>query len=325
MYCEQLKKGLLVKLPLLGLGKYIKLEIKMKKILWSILGIIIALAVGISGYVYYQLHNATSKINSSDSALSKSSDKKTSSGKSVSYLLLGTDTGALGRDYKGRTDTMMVMTVNPKAEKTTIVSIERDTQIQLNGHTAKLNAAYAEGDADSAISAVENLLDIKLDGYMLVNMNGLKQLVESVGGVTVTAPLTFDYEGYSFVNGQSYSMDGEEALAFSRMRYDDPKGDYGRQERQQMVVKAVLNKLKQNPTSALSNSFLASVSDNVRSNISQSSFQNLAMKYSKAANTIETDQIMGNGIMESGVSYQIIPQNEINRVHNEIENAMNEQ
>lgn len=325
MYCEQLKKGLLVKLPLLGLGKYIKLEIKMKKILWSILGIIIALAVGISGYAYYQLHSATSKINSSDSALSKSSDKKTSSGKSVSYLLLGTDTGALGRDYKGRTDTMMVMTVNPKAEKTTIVSIERDTQIQLNGHTAKLNAAYAEGDADSAISAVENLLDIKLDGYMLVNMNGLKQLVESVGGVTVTAPLTFDYEGYSFVNGQSYSMDGEEALAFSRMRYDDPKGDYGRQERQQMVVKAVLNKLKQNPTSALSNSFLASVSDNVRSNISQSSFQNLAMKYSKAANTIETDQIMGNGIMENGVSYQIIPQNEINRVHNEIESAMNEQ
>lgn len=302
-----------------------ELEKIMKKVLWSILGIILALAVGITGYAYYQLHNTTAKINSSDSgALSKSSDTKTSAGKSVSYLLLGTDTGALGRDYKGRTDTMMVMTVNPKSEKTTLVSIERDTQIQLNGRAAKLNAAYAEGDADSAISAVENLLDIKLDGYMLVNMNGLKQLVDSVGGVTVTAPLTFDYEGYSFVNGQSYSMDGTEALAFSRMRYDDPKGDYGRQERQQQVVKAVLNKLKQNPTSALSNNFLSSVSDNVRSNISQSSFQNLAMKYGKAANTIETDQIIGNGIMEGGVSYQIIPQTEITRVHNEIENAMNE-
>ncbi|QIL50812.1 LytR family transcriptional regulator [Weissella coleopterorum] len=296
----------------------------MKKVLLSILGIVVALGVGIGGYAFYQLHSTTSKINSLDSTLSKTSDTKTSSSESVSYLLLGTDTGALGRSYKGRTDTMMVMTVNPKSQKTTLVSIERDTKIQLNGHTAKLNAAYAEGDSESATSAVENLLDIKLDGYLLVNMNGLKQLVNAVGGVTVTAPLTFDYEGYSFVNGQSYSMNGTKALAFSRMRYDDPKGDYGRQQRQQLVVKAVLNKLKQNPTSALSGDFLASVSDNVRSNISQSSLQNLALKYNKAANTIETDQIVGEGIMEGGVSYQVIPQSEITRVHDEIESAMNE-
>lgn len=296
----------------------------MKKVLFSILGIILALGVGLGGYAFYQLHSTTSKINSLDSDLSKTSDEKTSSNKSVSYLLLGTDTGALGRSEKGRTDTMMIMTVNPKAQKTTLVSIERDTKIQLNGHTAKLNAAYAEGNSESAISAVENLLNIKLDGYLLVNMNGLKQLVDSVGGVNVISPLTFDYEGYAFTNGQSYNMDGAEALAFSRMRNEDPKGDYGRQQRQQLVVEAVLNKLKQNPTSALSSDFLASVSDNVRSNISQSSLQNLALKYNKAANTIETDQIMGDGIMENGISYQVIPQSEITRVHDEIESAMNE-
>ncbi|AEJ24142.1 cell envelope-related transcriptional attenuator [Weissella koreensis KACC 15510] len=296
----------------------------MKKFLLSILGIIVVLGAGFGGYAFYQLHNTTSKINSLDSDLSKTSDKKTGASQSVSYLLLGTDTGALGRSEKGRTDTMMVMTVNPKSQKTTLVSIERDTKIQLNGHTAKLNAAYAEGNSESAISAVEDLLDIKLDGYLLVNMNGLKQLVNSVGGVNVTAPLTFDYEGYSFANGQSYSMDGAEALAFSRMRHEDPQGDYGRQQRQQLVVEAVINKLKKNPTSVLSSDFLASVSDNVRSNISQSSLQNLALKYNKAANTIKTDQIMGQGIMENGVSYQVIPQSEITRVHDEIETAMNE-
>lgn len=294
-----------------------------KKILLWILGIALAGIVIVGGVAAYKIHDTTSKIHSMDSSLSKKSDSKTSSGKSVAYLLLGTDTGALGRNYKGRTDTMMVMVVNPVSNTTTMVSIERDTKIQIDGVDAKLNAAYAYGDADSAMSAVEKLLDIKLDGYLLVNMDGLKQLVDAVGGVNVKSPLTFDYEGYSFVENETYHMDGTKALQFSRMRYDDPQGDYGRQIRQQLVIEAVMNKLKDNPTSVLTNDFLDAVSNNVRSDISLTSLRNLASKYRSAADTINRDQIKGNGSMENGVSYQIIPSDEITRVHNEIENAIN--
>lgn len=178
---------------------------------------------------------------------------------------------------------MMVMVVNPTSKTTTMISIERDTKIQINGVDAKLNAAYAYGNAEAAVNAVDKLLNIKLDGYLLVNMNGLKQLINVVGGGDVKSPLTFDYEGYSFVEGQTYHMDGAQALQFSRMCYDDPQGDYGRQIRQQLVIESVINKLKDDPSSVLSNDFLNAVSDNVRSNISLTSLRNLATKYRDSA------------------------------------------
>jgi len=294
-----------------------------KKVLLWILGIALILIVIGGGVAAFALHNTTSKIHSMDRTLSKSSDTKTKSGKSVAYLLLGTDTGALGRDYKGRTDTMMVMVVNPTSKTTTMISIERDTKIQIDGVDAKLNAAYAYGNSEAAVNAVDKLLNITLDGYLLVNMNGLKQLVNAVGGIDVKSPLTFDYEGYSFTEGQTYHMDGAEALQFSRMRYDDPQGDYGRQIRQQLVIESVINKLKDDPSSVLSNDFLNAVSDNVRSNISLTSLRNLATKYRDSAQTINRDQMTGTGVMIDGVSYQEMSQDETTRVHNEIIDATN--
>ena len=292
-----------------------------KKVLLWILGIAVTLIVIGGGVAALALHNTTSKIHSMDSSLSKASDTKTSAGKPVSYLLLGTDTGALGRTEKGRTDTMMVMSVNPNTKTTTMVSLQRDTKITIDGMTEKLNAAYALGDAKQAMTTVEQLLDIKLDGYLLVNMKGLEQLVDAVGGVTVKSPLTFSYEGYSFTENQDVTMNGTEALAFSRMRYDDPRGDYGRQIRQQLVIEAVMNKLKADPKSALNNALLDAVSDNVRSNISLTSIRNLATKYRDAGETINRDQMTGTGVMIDGVSYQEMSQDEITRVHKEIVNA----
>ncbi|WP_459446716.1 LCP family glycopolymer transferase [Weissella cibaria] len=293
----------------------------MKKVLLWILGVAVTLIVIGGGVAALALHNTTSKIHSMDSSLSKASDTKTSAGKPVSYLLLGTDTGALGRTEKGRTDTMMVMSVNPNTKTTTMVSLQRDTKITIDGMTEKLNAAYALGDAKQAMTTVEQLLDIKLDGYLLVNMKGLEQLVDAVGGVTVKSPLTFSYEGYSFTENQDVTMNGTEALAFSRMRYDDPRGDYGRQIRQQLVIEAVMNKLKADPKSALNNDFLDAVSDNVRSNISLTSMRNLATKYRDTGETINRDQMTGTGVMIDGVSYQEMSQDEITRVHKEIVNA----
>ncbi|MBC6499842.1 LCP family protein [Weissella confusa] len=295
----------------------------MKKVLLWGLGIAVTLVMIGGGIAAFALHNTTSKIHSMDSTLSQVSDMKTKAGKSVAYLLLGTDTGALGRNYKGRTDTMMVMVVNPTSKTTTMISIERDTKIQIDGVDAKLNAAYAYGNSEAAVHAVDKLLNIKLDGYLLVNMSGLKQLVNAVGGVDVKSPLTFDYEGYSFTEGKTYHMDGAQALQFSRMRYDDPQGDYGRQIRQQLVIESVINKLKNDPSSVLSNDFLNAVSDNVRSNISLNSLRNLATRYRDSAQTINRDQLKGTGEMDNGVSYQIISDSEFQRVHNEIENALN--
>lgn len=77
------------------------------------------------------------------------------------------------------------------------------------------------------IKVVQNYFQISIDGYVLVNMGGLKKAIDQVGRLTATSPLTFTYSGYSFTKGKTY----HQALVFAQMRYDDPDGDYGRQKR----------------------------------------------------------------------------------------------
>ncbi|WP_180368424.1 LCP family protein, partial [Oenococcus oeni] len=80
------------------------------------------------------------------------------------------------------------------------------TPITIDGQTVKLNAAYAYGSASSSIKQVEKLVNIKLNGYALINMGGLESIVDSLGGVTVTSNLTFTEFGHSFVKGTVYNM-----------------------------------------------------------------------------------------------------------------------
>ena len=218
---------------------------------------------------------------------------------------------------------MIVVVVNPKSKTTTMVSVPRDTKVDFDDVTIKINAAYSYGSSDTAMSAVEKLLNIKLDGYLLVNMKGLEQLVDAVGGVTVTSPLSFDYDGKSFVKGQSYDLNGNDALKFSRMRYDDPQGDYGRQMRQQLILTSVIGKLQKNPTTVLSQKFLNAVGENVRTDVSLGSVKNLATDYRDAGTSIKSDQLHGTGQNIDGQAYEVMSDTEISRVHELIQNALN--
>ncbi|WP_424320472.1 LCP family protein [Lacticaseibacillus chiayiensis] len=294
----------------------------MKKILIRVLLVVLVAALGFGGFVYYMVHNSTSQIYSYNKKTNKSSDDKTTSGKPVAYLLLGTDTGELGRSYKGRTDTMIVIVLNPKSKTTTMLSVPRDTKVNFDDVTIKINAAYSYGSSDTAMEAVEKLLNIKLDGYLLVNMKGLEQMVNAVGGVTVTSPLSFDYEGKSFVKGQSYNLSGSDALKFSRMRYDDPRGDYGRQMRQQLILTSVIDKVKKNPTTVLSSKFLNAVGKNVRTDVSLGSVKNLATAYRDAGNTIKSDQLHGTGQNIDGQDYEVMSDAELARGHKVIQDAL---
>lgn len=295
---------------------------RLKRTLLIILLVMLGLLGSASAYAYYQVHHATSQVYSWNKVKTATGDKHTQQGKPVAYLMLGTDTGDLGRSYKGRTDTMIVTVLNPKTKKTTMMSIPRDTKIDLYGATVKINSAYAYGNAKSAISAVEKLLDIKLDGYIMVNMGGLTKLVDSVGGVDVESPLTFTYGGNSFTKGQTYHLNGDGALNFSRMRHEDPDGDYGRQRRQQLVIAAIMKKVKNNPTKVMNSKFLNTVAKNVRTDVSLGSVKNLVTKYRSAGNQIVTDQMKGQGKMIRGESFEVQPASEIKRAHSVIEEAL---
>lgn len=234
-----------------------------------------------------------------------------------SVLLMGIDTGALGRTETGRSDTLMLMTVNPNTDKTTLVSIPRDTYTEIVGHgtSDKINHAYAFGGTEMTMNTVQNLFDIPVDYFVSVNMEGLEQIVDAVGGIDITPPLSFDYEGgYTFVEGQQTHMNGETALAYSRMRYDDPNGDYGRQERQREVVLTTIKKMASVESAMNYRGVLNSLSSNMQTNLSFDDMVDAFTKYNSAINTMEQVQMSGTGRKENGVYYEFIPDEEVQRV-----------
>ena len=198
----------------------------------------------------------------------------------MTILLMGVDTGSGSREdtWVGNSDTMILLSVNPKTKKTVMMSLERDilTQIDENGQTveAKLNAAYANGGAELAISTIEGLMNIHIDRYVMINMQGLVQLVDAVGGIEVNN--TFDFpisiednepEYTAKVEPGKQTINGDQALVYARMRYQDPEGDYGRQKRQREVIKKVVEKVLSLNSVSHYQAILKAVSSNMQTNI----------------------------------------------------------
>lgn len=170
----------------------------------------------------------------------------------VGVLLLGVDSrdGSFSEsnqtDNDSRSDAILVASVNPETKTTEIINIPRDTLVEMGsegGNLDKVNHSYVYGGSDLIVETVSNYLDFPIHYVVEINMSGLEDLVDAVGGVTITPALTFTYEGHSFTKGEPMKMTGAEALTYSRMRKDDPKGDVGRGERQQEVIKAIVGEL----------------------------------------------------------------------------------
>lgn len=124
-------------------------------------------------------------------------------------MLLGLDTGGLGRTEQGRSDTMMVVTVNPK-QKSTIISLDRDiyTNIVGYGTVDKLNHAYAFGGVEMAMDSIEQLLDIPIDHYVTINLDGMEDLINAVGGIKVNNKIDFTLDGVHVPVGEQ-TLNGE--------------------------------------------------------------------------------------------------------------------
>lgn len=244
--------------------------------------------------------------------------------KPFSILLLGTDAG-LGRQDTGRTDTMIVATVNPKKNKVTMLSIPRDTLVHVSGSDLiyeKINAAYHEGGVPTTIKTVQKTLDVPIDYYLLVNMDGLVKTVDAVGGVTVTPPLTFNYEDAHVTKGKKVTLNGKQALAYSRMRHEDPKGDYGRQYRQRQVIEALLHKTLS--ISSLSNyqGILKSVKANIRTDLTYNDMMTIATNYRSTAGNIKSYTLQGENAMIDDLSYQVAPVSEKRKQANRLRHEL---
>ena len=145
---------------------------------------------------------------------------------------------------EARSDVNMIITVNPKTHKVLMTSIPRDYLVELqNGEKDKLTHTGLMG-IDETTSDVEDLLGIKINYYVKVNYNTLKDLVNSIGGITINSDKAFiSYIGkYRFVEGEN-QLDGAKALAYARERHAYSDGDNHRVRNQQEVLEAIVKKL----------------------------------------------------------------------------------
>ena len=299
---------------------------KGKKIFAIIFGIILVLflaVVGMGAKLYWDVSKSMDKTYETVER-SKKSQVNLNNKEPFSVLLLGIDTGDDGRVEQGRSDTTIVATVNPRDKQTTLVSLARDTYVDIpgQGKQDKLNHAYAFGGASLAMDTVENYLNIPINHYVSINMAGLKELVNAVGGIEVNNNLTFSQDGYDFTIGK-ISLDGEQALSYSRMRYEDPNGDYGSQERQRKVIEGIVQKVLSLNSVSNYQEILTAVSDNMKTDLSFDDMKKIALDYRSAFGKVKQDQLQGTGFMQDGVSYQRVDEQELTRVQQELKNQLN--
>ena len=168
-------------------------------------------------------------------------------GPGKNILLLGSDTrsGSEAAQVSGsRADSIMLMHIPADGKGVYLVSIMRDTWVNIPGYgAAKINAALNYGGISLQVATVENLLGIKIDHVAEIEFEGFKALVNSVGGVDVQVPFDFDINAWSFKQGMQH-MDGGAALAFVRARYPFADGDYQRVRNQRAFLRGLYSTMK---------------------------------------------------------------------------------
>lgn len=205
----------------------------------------------------------------------------------INVLLIGSDASVEDADRssiteKGNTDAMILVSID-KANKTIkMVSFMRDSYTYMHGwdHCAKLNAACANGGPGYLVEVIENDYKIAIDGYVLVDFDSFRQVIDVLGGVNVDVPtyvanhLTTKTDGY-FPRGEGVLLNGDQALQFSRVRHTDADGDVSRVERQRQVISAIIDKCKGATLSQINGVFDAILA-NVRTNIGKKEILNYA-------------------------------------------------
>ncbi len=172
-------------------------------------------------------------------------------GKGLTVLLIGMDNRPQEK-YLGNTDTIMLARIDYEKKRISVLSIPRDTQIYIPGHgLAKINAAArVKNSYRGTVQAVEDLLGQKIDGYATINFDGFKNIIDTLGGITVNVDKDMYYDtgdkedGIIDLKKGKQLLNGKQALQYARFRYD-PLGDITRVGRQQEVIKAVFAKLRQ--------------------------------------------------------------------------------
>ena len=274
-----------------------------------IIAIVAVLALGAGaafGYVNYLNGNLSAGL---DSNL-KNVLVQTNMTKEPFYMvLMGTDDsiereGDNSTEGTYRTDTIILARIDPVNKKVTLVSMPRDTQVTLTGYgTQKLNAAYALGGSSMAVTAVSSIAGVNISHFGLIDMDGLQEVVDALGGIDVDVPMTIDDDDAGgHLDAGEQTLSGAQALILCRARhaYDDyGAGDDYRAANQRLVLQAIANKLLSSDVATIA-STVTTLSKYVSTDLSVNDIIGLA----QAMQGMDTSTDMYTGAMPTESVYE---------------------
>lgn len=241
-----------------------KKKAKRKRILFISLAVVCVLLLGGMGAAWAYISQVDSSLRDDLDADLLNSLAVTDSPSDPFYMLLiGADksedreaSGEYGGAY--RTDSMILARVDPKEKEVTLISIPRDTRINLPGYgEQKINAAYAFGGASLAVDTVSDLADVPIGHYAEIDFDGFKAVVDALGGIEVDVPMEInDDMAGGHVDAGLQTLNGEQALILCRSRhnYDDiGNGDAIRAANQRLVLSAIMEKVMNSDVATITN------------------------------------------------------------------------
>lgn len=312
-----------------------------KKSLLMLAAILVLIAGAGITYAATVWNTTQSTLKTTFTSVGKTSTNITAN-KPLTVLLMGVDTGGAGRggsdDWQGNSDSMIVLTLNPQTKTSTMVSMERDTMTNLvdaNGNTVssqKMNAAYPLGfdagglntAAQWAMNTVGQQAGLTLDNFIAINMDGLVNLVNDVGGIDVNNDSGGDIFIYNtepeytaVVPPGKQHINGDQALVYSRDRDHLSNGDYGRIAHQREVITQLMQKMLTMNNISQYQKFLNDISKDFKTNIAVNGNNLQALLgYRDAFKKVVSIQYQGVGDSVDGVSYQFTPTQTLLAVQN---------
>lgn len=292
-------------------------------------GIVLAfilLGGGLVFYVYSQLGNTIDTMHTplardEDPERQKQLKEIFDEKDSLNVLLLGVDERP---GDVGRSDTMILLSLNPHTDSMIMMSIPRDTYVNIPGYGMdKINHAYAFGGVALSVQTVEEAFDLPVHLYSRVNMEGFQQGIDAIGGVTINNNQSFSQGGSTFSEG-AIQLNGEQALDYIRMRKEDPRGDMGRNDRQRAVITAAMDEAASFSSITKFGEILEILGSNVQTDFDMKQIQTLFTGYLGTRHDIQTMEISGSGSTIGGVWYYIVPDAEFSRISTEIKTHMQE-
>lgn len=229
----------------------------------------------------------------------------------ITFLVVGMDQGIGMPNGEGRSDTIIVGSLDLRNYKVFLLSIPRDTRVYIpdEGREDKINAAIVVNGIRASQEAISNLLGVPITYYMKVKVDGFEKIVDLLGGIDIYVERDMHYvdktqklyinlkKGYQHLNGY-------QAMCYVRFRHE-ALGDLARIERQQKFLLAVAQKIFSPAILPHLPSLLKEIYKNVETNFSLGDLLFLAQKFKEQMPVIETAVLPGTPKMIGGISYYL--------------------